>query len=79
MDGRRQAAVDAVVNHRRNIEPESGNQLRIKPLRPVPELMKEALAAQPPAESGDFVQTDLVELRKLDPDYSSRDSLCDNQ
>jgi D-alanyl-D-alanine dipeptidase len=62
-----QAAVDAVVNHRRNIEPESGNQLRIKPLRPVPELMKEALAAQPPAESGDFVQTDLVELHKLDP------------
>jgi D-alanyl-D-alanine dipeptidase len=52
---------------RRQIEPESGNQLRIKPLRPVADLMKEALAAQPPAESGDFLQTDLVELRKLDP------------
>ena len=61
-----QVAFDSVVLTRRNIEPESGNQLRITPLRPVPELMKEALAAQPPAETGDFLQTDLVELRKLD-------------
>jgi serine beta-lactamase-like protein LACTB len=52
---------------RRNIEPETGNQLRIKPVRPVPQLMKEALAAQPPNETGDFRPTDLVELRKLDP------------
>jgi D-alanyl-D-alanine dipeptidase len=36
-------------------------------LRPVPELIKEALAAQPPAETGDFLPTDLVELTKLDP------------
>jgi D-alanyl-D-alanine dipeptidase len=52
---------------RRQIEPESGNQLRVKPLRPVPELMKEARAAQPPPENGDFRKTDLVELTKLDP------------
>jgi serine beta-lactamase-like protein LACTB len=52
---------------RRNVEPESGNQLRIKPVRPVAELMKEALAAQPPEEPGDFLPADLVELRKLDP------------
>jgi serine beta-lactamase-like protein LACTB len=52
---------------RRNIEPESGNQLHVKPLRPVPELMKEALAAQPPAEAGEFRRSDLVELTKLDP------------
>ncbi|HEY3103408.1 MAG TPA: M15 family metallopeptidase, partial [Pyrinomonadaceae bacterium] len=52
---------------RRQIEPESGNQLRIKPVRPVAELMKEALAAQPPQENGDFLPTDLLELRKLDP------------
>ncbi|HRH44298.1 MAG TPA: serine hydrolase, partial [Pyrinomonadaceae bacterium] len=52
---------------RRNIEPESGNQLFIKPLRPVPELIKEALTATPPTESGDFYKTDLVELTKLDP------------
>jgi len=61
-----QVALDAVVNKRRQIEPESGNQLRIKPIRPVPDLLKEALAAQPPAETGDFLQTDLVELRRLD-------------
>jgi D-alanyl-D-alanine dipeptidase len=52
---------------RRTIEPETGNQLHIKPLRPVPELMKEALAAQPPPEDGEFRKTDLVELTKLDP------------
>ena len=52
---------------RRNIEPESGNQLHVTPVRPVAELMKEALAAQPPNEAGDFRATDLVELTKLDP------------
>jgi D-alanyl-D-alanine dipeptidase len=36
-------------------------------LRPVPDLIKEALAAQPPSETGDFLPTDLVELKKLDP------------
>jgi D-alanyl-D-alanine dipeptidase len=51
---------------RRKIEPESGNQLHVQPLRPVPELMEEALAAQPPAEDGEFRRTDLVELTKLD-------------
>ena len=62
-----QVAVDAVILKRRQIEPESGNQLRIKPVRPVLELMKEALAAQPPAENGDFLAADLVELTRLDP------------
>ena len=53
---------------RRNIEPKPGtNQLRITPLRPVAELRTEALAATPPAESGGFRETDLVELVKLDP------------
>jgi D-alanyl-D-alanine dipeptidase len=62
-----QVALDAVINKRRQIEPESGNQLRIKPVRPVPELMKEARAAQPPPENGEFREADLVELTKLDP------------
>ena len=53
---------------RRNIEPKAGtNQLRITPLRPVAQLRTEALAATPPAETGDFRATDLVELVKLDP------------
>jgi zinc D-Ala-D-Ala dipeptidase len=40
---------------------------RIQPVRPVAELRQEALQARPPAESGDFLPTDLVELVKLDP------------
>ena len=62
-----QVEIDKQVLKRRNIEPETGNQLRVKPLRPVPELMKEALAAEPPKESGEFREADLVELTKLDP------------
>src|SRR5207253_4561538 len=62
-----QVEVGNVIRKRRQIEPESGNQLRVKPLRPVAELMKEARAAQPPKENGDFLQADLVELTKLDP------------
>src|SRR6185312_2425274 len=40
---------------------------RITPPRPVAELKKEALAAKPPHETGDFRQPDLVELIKADP------------
>ena len=53
---------------RRQIEPEQGaSQLQVKPLRPVPELLKEALAAKPPDEGAGFLPSDLVELAKLDP------------
>jgi D-alanyl-D-alanine dipeptidase len=63
-----QVALQDAVLKRRQIEPEAGaNQLRVKPVRPVPELMQEARAAQPPAENGDFREADLVELTKLDP------------
>jgi D-alanyl-D-alanine dipeptidase len=63
-----EVGLESVVLKRRQIEPEAGaSQLRVKPLRPVSELMKEARAAQPPSENGEFRQTDLVELRKLDP------------
>src|SRR6266851_8448720 len=57
-----------VLYKRRQIGPEEGaTQLRVKPLRPVSELMKEALAAEPPKESGQFRAPDLSELTKLDP------------
>jgi CubicO group peptidase (beta-lactamase class C family)/D-alanyl-D-alanine dipeptidase len=53
---------------RRNIGPEEGAaQLRIKPVRPVARLLKEALAARPPFESGEFRRPELVELAQLDP------------
>lgn len=63
-----QVELGNVALKRRQIEPESGaSQLRVKPLRPVAELMKEARAAPPPQEIGEFRPPDLVELRKLDP------------
>jgi D-alanyl-D-alanine dipeptidase len=40
---------------------------RITPQRPVAELRAEALAGQPPAESGRFRDVDLVEVTTLDP------------
>src|SRR4051812_12692115 len=53
---------------RRQIGPEEGaRQLRVSPVRPVKELLKEALAAQPPKEVGDYRKSDLVELTRLDP------------
>ncbi len=47
--------------------PEEGaTQLQVTPLRPVPTLIREALKAQPPNETGDFLVSELVELKKLD-------------
>lgn len=40
---------------------------KIQPLHPVNELRAEALEAQPPAERGEFLKPDLVELVRLDP------------
>ena len=40
---------------------------RITPRRPVAELRREALAASPPVEEGDFRPVELVELTTLDP------------
>src|SRR5262249_12531349 len=63
-----QVALVPAVYKRKPLGPEEGaNQLKIQPLRPVPELIKEALTAKPPVETGDFLPPDLVELTKLDP------------
>jgi len=56
-----------VIFERRNVGPEGTGQLRIKPVRPVAELLKEALKATPPTEKGEFLKADLVEVAKLDP------------
>jgi len=45
----------------------SGGVFRITPPRSVAELTKEALAAQPPTEKGDFRKPDLVSVTSLDP------------
>ena len=52
---------------RREIGTEAGETFTITPVRPVEDLRREALAASPPTESGNFLETDLVELRSLDP------------
>jgi D-alanyl-D-alanine dipeptidase len=39
---------------------------RITPLRPVAELVKEARGLSPPKETGDFLPSDLVDVRSLD-------------
>jgi len=63
-----QLTLDNISYKRQPLGPEPGaTQLKVIPLRPVPDLIKEALAAQPPQETGDFLPTDLVELTKLDP------------
>jgi D-alanyl-D-alanine dipeptidase len=46
---------------------EAGQSFRIKPLKPVNELRKIALASTPPTETGDFLKPDLVDLTTLDP------------
>ena len=57
----------AVTLKRRQVGPEDGApQLHINPVRPVKELLNEALASEKPKETGDFLQSDLVELTRLD-------------
>jgi D-alanyl-D-alanine dipeptidase len=63
-----QVALGKLLYKRKPLGPEEGAaQLKVQPLRPVPTLIKEALTAQPPNETGDFLPTDLAELTKLDP------------
>jgi D-alanyl-D-alanine dipeptidase len=60
--------IGAMTFKRRPLGPEEGaTQLKVKPLRAVPLLIKEARLASPPQETGDFLPSDLVELTKLDP------------
>lgn len=59
--------VTGVEFPRRDTGPESGATFKIVPVRPVSELLEEALAATPPTETGDFLEPDLVELSTLDP------------
>lgn len=59
--------VGDITMPRRAVEPPPGTvQMRVTPVRPLDELRREALAATPPAETGRFEPTDLVEVTKLD-------------
>jgi D-alanyl-D-alanine dipeptidase len=59
--------VSGVVFERRPLGAGKDGVFRIQPQKPIAELRKEALAAKPPAETGDFLQSDLVELTGIDP------------
>jgi len=56
-----------IVFARRALQGEDAATFTIQPLRPVEELRREALAAQPPVEHGEFHDTELVELVSLAP------------
>jgi len=58
--------IGSVVYKRRPFDA-PGQVFQITPLKPVPDLRKDALANKPPVESGEFRKPDLIELNKLDP------------
>jgi CubicO group peptidase (beta-lactamase class C family)/D-alanyl-D-alanine dipeptidase len=60
--------VDAanLVFKRRHLDGEDGRTFKIEPRRPIAEIRREALAATPPPETGEFAKPDLIELVKLD-------------
>lgn len=56
-----------VVFQRRSVGPEDGSAFKVALTKPIEELKRAALAATPPAETGTFRETDLVEVTTLDP------------
>ena len=60
--------IGGVVHRRVQVGPDDGSgQLRVTPIRPVAEVLKESQSHTPPAEAGTFLRPDLVELTSLDP------------
>jgi serine beta-lactamase-like protein LACTB len=55
-----------VVFERRKIDGENGETFKIKPVKPVAEVRKAALAAKPPEEKGEFRKVDLIDLATID-------------
>jgi serine beta-lactamase-like protein LACTB len=55
-----------VVMERRKIDGENGETFKIKPVKPLAEIRKAALAANPPEEKGDFRKPDMVDLATID-------------
>jgi D-alanyl-D-alanine dipeptidase len=68
-DGRVSECIAANVRFkRRKVGPEDGvGQARIRPIKPVADLMKKAIAEKPPVEKGDFKKPDLIEIASIDP------------
>ncbi len=62
-----QVTVSGVVFKRRAIGDIEGGVFRVHPREPLDIVRREALAAQPPVESGEFLKPDLVDLSTVDP------------
>lgn len=77
------AAVAGKIYARRPIGDPDAQTFKIKPVKPVNELEKSALAAIPPQEQGTFGASDLVDITaysdtiKLDIRYASNDNFLD--
>lgn len=56
----------SIVFERRAIDGENGETFKIKPVKPLAEIRKGALAAAPPDEKGDFLKPELVDLASID-------------
>ena len=62
----RHVTIGGVSYPYRAVGPADGGQLRVTPLRPVPDILQESLTQSPPSEPGPFRPSDLVELTRLD-------------
>jgi CubicO group peptidase (beta-lactamase class C family)/D-alanyl-D-alanine dipeptidase len=62
-----QVKVSGVIFKRRSLGSIQGGIFHVSPRQPLTALTKQALAAQPPDESGEFLKPDLVDLSTLDP------------
>lgn len=58
--------IDGIRYRRLQVGPVAGGQLRIAPIRPVADVLAESRDMAPPAEAGDFLPSDLVDLPTLD-------------
>lgn len=58
--------IDGVRYRRLQRGPGAGDQLTVVPIRRVADVLVESRAVAPPAETGDFLPADLVELAKID-------------
>lgn len=56
----------SVVMQRRKIDGDEGETFKIKPVKPLAEIRKAALAAKPPEEKGEFLKPDLIDLATID-------------
>ncbi|MBM3981751.1 MAG: serine hydrolase [Planctomycetes bacterium] len=56
----------SVVMQRRKIDGDEGETFKIKPVKPLADIRKAALAAKPPEEKGEFLKPDLIDLATID-------------